>query len=78
VKIGHRIKVLSLFLMSTAGLSILLYVPCWILVGAVFYPHTHPDYWGPNSVVLTVALTISVSAMLAILLMKALKNESVQ
>ena len=47
------------------ALALLLYIPSWLLTGMIEYPHTHPDFW-PNQVII-VACSISIAVSSAVM-----------
>ena len=40
-----RLGSFLLTLLAIAVLTVLFYLPVWVVVGLILYPHTHPDFW---------------------------------
>jgi hypothetical protein len=49
-------------------LTMLFFVPFWLAVGTMFYPHTHPDLWRGPATFLPPLLSCLVASLLVVLI----------
>ena len=63
-------KVLGTFGWLAFGslLTLLFYLPFWLAVGMVFYPHIHPDFWQGPATLLPILLSPLAASLLVTLI----------